>query len=648
MKASHSWLQSYFKKPIPTAEKLAEFFTFHAFEVEGIEEINTGAYKDTVIDLKVLPDRAHYALSHRGIAGEVSLMIGEPIQIANDAVVESVTTKVAVDIKAPEFCPRYTARYIENVAVGTTSPDWLKHRLESIGSRSISNIVDATNYVMFDLGQPIHAFDADKVVGSIHVRKAKAGEKAMLLGDKEVTLTEEDHVIADNEGILAVAGVKGGKKAEVTSETKRLIVEVANFSGPAVRKTSARVGIRNDSSKRYENAITAEWAIAGMHAVSRLISEVAPGAAFGPITDEYSKPEKTVTFDVTSDFITERLGIEVPARTILSILASMNIGVTEKSGTFSLTIPSERIDLRIPADIVEEIGRIHGYDKVNGILHANRTNPIAVTPKFYLAELIKNTLVGLGFSEVYLYSLVAKGDIETAYPLARDKAFLRPNLTGNLAACVEKNARNADLLGLDSIKVFEIGSVFTEAGESLMLGLGAQQVKKTKGITGESIIKSALEAVSAAIGQPINPSITTKGAYSVCEINLGQILSGFKAPATYDALSFKAAAKISYKPFSPYPFMVRDIAVFVPENITKENVWETISKGITSAEADSLIARSALFDTFSKKLDDGTTKTSYAYRLVLQSSEKTLSDEEANAVMEKIYTEVKGKGWEVR
>lgn len=653
MKVSQPWLQTYFEDKIPTPAKLGELFTFHSFEVEGIE--------GDVLDVKILPDRAHYCLSHQGIAEEVSALTGlRMIPLEYQDKVDS-SKKVPVEILAPDFCKRYVARYIENIEIKASS-DELHQRLESIGSRSINNVVDATNFVMFDLGQPIHAFDADKVVGGIKIRKANEGEKITILDGREITLTAEDHVIADDEGPLAIAGVKGGKRAEVTTQTKRLIIEVANFNAGHVRKTSTRIGIRNDSSKRYENAITPEWAIEGMYRVSQLISEFSKWAKFSEINDIYPVKEPIRTIQIDPAYISKTLGIEVAKKTILDILYRLNIKTEENDEKLLLTIPPYRLDLNIPQDVVEEIGRLVGYDKVPEILPPPISTKPQPLPVFYISEKIKNLLVAAGFSEVMLYTLVSKGDVETAYPLASDKSALRTSLAQGLLKCLEMNAHNADLLGLDIIKIFEIGRTFTrdkktgEVAESIKLGLGVAQIKKIKGVTSEKIAWEALERLSKelAFSAPKGQAASA-GTFAALEIELSGIVESATIPETFDDLKFGPTKSVEYKSFSQYPFIVRDIAVFVLGEVSTETsdeqrdlVWKTIWKGVTDAKAEKLIARHGLFDVFSKTADDGIVKTSYAYRLILQSKEKTLTDNEANDLMQKIYSKITEKGWEVR
>jgi len=625
-----------------------------------VERLRDSTYKltDTVIDAKVLPDRAHYCLSHKGMAEEVSFLTKQPMKSnrSSKSILVSLDVKPTIKIEDPHFCRRYMARYIElnagkPLTAAQSSGQQMRAFLEAIGQRSISPIVDATNFVMFDVGQPLHAFDADKVNGSIVVRAAKKGEKIELLDSsegpgKEIELLASDHVIADDIGPLAIAGVKGGKRAGITASTKHIIIESANFDPTAVRRTATRLDLRSESSKRYENEITPELASLGMNDVSILISREYPAAKFGPIVDQY--PVKAIHTMITFDpiLVEMRLGIRIPPREIKDILERMNIGIAEaEEGKWQLTIPFMRLDLKIPEDIVEEVGRIYGYGHIQGILPPVSKAKVPVLPMYYLSEMIKNILVEQGFSEVSLYSLVANGEVETAYPLARDKAFARANLTDGMMACVEKNAMNADLLGLDVIKVFEIGRTFTKEGEFTMLSIGVGQVKKVKGEKVDNILVNSWEMLNKELGNNLKPKIIANGTNAVCEINLDELLKSYKVPsnALYSDLHFSPASPNMYRKISLYPFIVRDIAVFVPENIEADNVWLGIEKGIGNAGAVGLLARHSLFDTFKK---DG--KVSFAFRMVFQSMDKTLTDDEANKIMEKINIEMKGKGWEVR
>jgi phenylalanyl-tRNA synthetase beta subunit len=293
MLVSYKWLQSYFEKPLPPVEEVVHAFTFGAFEIEGTEE----KHGDTIIDIKVLPDRACYCLSHRGIAKELSALLGVPLK--QDPFVKSIPaltpTSATLTVSADSArCPYYATALIKGVHVAP-SPQWLKEALESMGQRSINNVVDATNYVMLDLGTPLHAFDAKKTSGHIAVRAAVEGETITLLGGVEKILTGTETVIADSDtgAALALAGVKGGVLAELDTDTTDIIVEAATFDPVITRKTAAKHDVRTDASKRFENKVAPVLPAHGMEAVVSLITTVAGGVVEGyahtdmPVTAPY-------------------------------------------------------------------------------------------------------------------------------------------------------------------------------------------------------------------------------------------------------------------------------------------------------------------------------------------------------------------------
>ncbi len=667
MKVSHNWLQCYFDKPLPDPEKLAELFTFGAFEVEGIEKVfaNAGgtgpdAVKptDTVIDVKVLPDRAHYALCHRGIVAEIAALVPMPRKpLTKPPFAETSTKTVEVKNLEPKLCTRYVARYVENVSVGKT-PDWPRLWLEAIGHRSINTVVDATNTVMFDMGQPLHAFDADKVTGPITIRLAKAGEKMTTLDSsagagKELALSPEMLVIADDAGVLAVAGVKGGSRASVTSETKNLILEAACFDAVSVRKTSTKIGIRNESSKRFENEITPHLAIDAMYWLTALILEQSPkgtdgkpAAKAGPVTDIHGELPAQTKMEVSAKEISTMLGVQIPAATIAELLNRLDLGAVLNGDKIVFTIPHERLDLRISADIAEEVGRLFGYDKIPYTAPAK--SPLASVNKiFYYCEKIKNALIAQGFSEVYGYALTAKGDFEITKPLASDKCALRTNLTDGMIKSLEMNVRNADLLGLETVAIFEVGTVFTATAETISLCLAAQQVKKVKGRKSEDVLRAALAQFELALGVKMDANVNAKiaivGAGASAEINLTALIASLPMPISYSDLGFTRAIDTKYKPFSAYPFITRDVAFFVSAGTDEGSVRTTIANMLKKIAGDLVVKGPDCFDRFEK---DG--KLSLAYRMIFQSYEKTLSDEEVNAHMSALHEAVKTNGWTVR
>ncbi|MDO8594021.1 MAG: phenylalanine--tRNA ligase subunit beta [bacterium] len=678
MKISYNWLQTYFEKPLPKPEELVELFSLRAFDVEGVAKLENG---DTMLDIKVLPDRACYALSHRGIARELSAILAVPLKVREEVpIVESSIPDPDIGIEEPKLCTKFVGRRMEQVQVGE-SPQWLQDRLTSIGQRPINNIVDATNFVMFDIGRPLHAFDADKVKGKLTMRLAKKGEALLLLDDKQLQFRGGELVIADESGPVALGGIKGGKTTGVDKHTTSLILEAANWNSSYVRKASAAMGVRTDASKRFENRLSPLLAEEGMDALTRLIASIAE------TTDTKIGKQVVVSFEkisertlpVDADFISGTLGISLGEKKVTEALSRLGVACTGEGKKLLAHIPPERLDLEIPEDIAEEVGRIYGYEKIAGVVAPTPKTAPKPSKEFYYTEKIKNVLVDMGFSEVSLYTMVAKGDIEIAKPLASDKAFLRTNLSFGMERSVKMNILNAPLLGLEEIKEFEIGKVFTDSGEFLSLAVGVSLIKKAKGKTSEGVVKEVFEALSAALVIPLRPSVTNLQSLAVGEVILENLFEALPEPKSYADLKFSAPSETKYEKFSVYPFIVRDVALFVsplekgetrklgasqdlerpssdakgvqlryggPESSEAGVVFpsaESVARIIKENAGELVVRGPELFDEFAK---DG--KKSLAFRLVFQSFDRTLQDEEVNSVMEKVYAALKGKGWEVR
>ncbi len=627
MKISHHWLQTYFDKPLPSAEKLAELITFHAFEVEGIEKIGD----DSVIDISVLPNRAHDCLSYEGMAREIGVLAGldiRPREIKD--IPESDTRGLNIFAEDSALCLRYMGRVVEGIEI-KPSPEWLKTRLSSIGQRSINNVVDIMNFVMFETGQPLHAFDADKLEGNIIVRKAKAGEKIATLDGKDIALDEEVLVIADKTEPLAIAGIKGGKKAEVTNDTKNIVIESANFAPGNIRKTSRKIGIRTDASARYENELTPEKTEVAMRYVVSLLSEHAAGANFkaGKTQDVYPVPQQPFFISVSVQETNALLGTNFEEKDIEEILKKLRFEFAVNENRFAVTAPAERLDLRIKEDLIEEIGRVYGYEKISPVKPVFGDFTPAVNKTTYYTDMIRRILTEDGFSEISTYAFTDAGDIEMENPIASDKKFLRRDLAGNMTKALDFNSKNASLLGLDIIKIFEIGKVFEKEREYLSLCIGARG-------------KYILPEIEKTLSETLGVSMEGQTNREMLTIDFGALLPKLPEPAQYE-FPTKTEDDKRYKKISPYPFVLRDIAVFVPDGVKENEVLEIITG------AGELLVQTKLFDVFQKTLEDGTKKISYAFRLVFQSQEKTLSDEEVGEIMEKVTAELnRHEGWKVR
>lgn len=635
MKASLKWLQTYVDSPLPEAEELAALLTEHVFEVEGVEKVGD----DTVFDFKVLPDRAHYLLSHRGLANEIGVISKLPLhKPAPEEIAQKTENTVVVKIENEVFCRRLVVRRFESVTGAT--PTWMQQRLEAIGQKSINLHVDISNYVMFDIGQPSHMLDADKVQGALVVRSAKAGEVIEILGGKVIELKSTDVVIADDLGPLEVAGVKGGERAGITAETKNIIVHAGNYDPTMIRVTATRLNQRTDASKRFENEITPELAAEGIAHISEIITDLCETALPGPVGDTYiTKPvQRTIT--VTAAEITRMLGIEVAAAEISDVMSRMNCAVATEGETIRITPPSERFDLVIPEDIADEIGRIRGYNSFPGVLPPAFEHAQVQDPLFYYGEKVKTALVAMGYSEVLLYTFGAAGSLEIAKPLAEDKAWLRQNLSSRMADKLVTNRRNADLLELDVIKLAEVGQVFSSQGERSALALGVSMTRKQKGVSATSVLLEDLGALETSFGVKLNAQVQADDYGAVAEIDFTALITQLPAPAALADLSFKRlVGDKAYKKIIPYPFIVRDIAVFVPLNeVSAEAVHDVIKE-----HSGQLRVTSKMFDSFAKE-----DKQSFAFRIVFQSPERTLEDKEINEIMDGVNAAITEKNWEVR
>lgn len=649
MDISYKWIQEeYFDTALPKPEELVERITKGAFEIESIEKRGD----DYVIDVDVLPNRAHDCLCHRGIAKEIGVLLEKSVKekVYEDIEGESsVNDKLEVIVEEPELCPRYIGRYIQGIKVGP-SPKWLKERVESIGQRSINNIVDITNYILFDLGQPLHVFDADKIEGGkIVVRKAKNGEKITTLDGKEVELDDTMLVIADAKEPLALAGVKGGLKAEVDEHTTNVVIEAANFNSVSVRKTAQKTAVKTDASKRYENGISSEIAGWGMKAATELMREAAGtnSTVIGKVKDVYSKKEEIVDVIVSLEKVNRVLGVEITEEELESIFERFGFEYIEKDDMYSIPIPFERLDLRIPEDIIEEVGRVYGYDNVPEVLPEGMDFKAQVHKMFYYQNKIRTFLVARGYADVQTYVFRPEGDIKLANPLAQDRPYVRANLTDGLMDALIMNARNVDLLGIDTVNIFENGAVFTKDREYVALGIGYHDPKKKKGKAKEKeTLEAILKELSDELGATVQGDIVDRPeGGAVVQIDMTKLVDELPQPETFGDVLKTQPLSERFKSISQYPFMTRDIAVFV----NNEEDKKVLEKILVDRAGELLIREPRLFDVFKKQNDDGTSRVSYAYKLVFQSYEKTLTDEEVNKIMDGMYTEITThEGWEVR
>lgn len=575
MKYSYTWLQKHIEEPLPSPAELRDIIHTKAFEVEDIEEKRTlpAQVGDTIFDIAVLPDRAHDCLSHYGMAREIAGLCSLTLKEYPHTSLPNTPLDTNVEVHS-DVCRRYIAIKIDDVRVGP-SPQWLVDALEHSGGRSINNVVDATNYVLFDRGQPVHAFDTDKVDGGIVVRLAHEGEKITTLSHEEKELLPTDLVVADYLGALAIAGVKGGASAEVNEATRSVIVEVANFDPISIRKTSRRLGLITDASKRFENDITPEIAYEAACAVASLIVELTGGRIVG-VSDFYPKKPEERTVTITTKDIQRLLGGSIESTQISNVFDRYDYSYTKEGDTFTLTVPHERLDITGAHDIADEVGRVVGYDTIASFpLPFSQANTFS---EYDTVRAVKWWLAQNGFREVITYVFRKNGEVFVARG-PKDKSALRTNLSDGLKESYELNRRNAPLLAIEQIKLFEIGTVF---------------------LTGIEEVRVA--TVNAGVFE---------------ELSLISFIEKYAIQIVPPQLSPLPAS--SFVMWSLYPYIVRDVAVWC-DSVEDQVRLETMIATFAHTEC---VRAPYIFDRFTK---DG--KTSVAYRLIFQSFEKTLTEEE--------------------
>jgi phenylalanyl-tRNA synthetase beta chain len=629
MKTSPAWLQKYFDQKLPAPEALAETLTFHAVEVEEI----TPSY----IDLNILPDRAAYLLCHRGAAYELSASLNLPMKedpLRTTVETFPATEKIEVSIENPETCSRYMAALVTGVKVGP-SPDWLREALEAVGQRSINNVVDATNYVMLDIGQPLHAFDADLLshengVYRIAVRGAKDDERITTLSNEEYALPEGALLITDagTDLPIGIAGIKGGNAAQISGETTMLVIESANFDGTAVRRTAQKLKLFTDASSRFQNRPSPALAAYGMREVLTLITAIAGGEVVD-VVDAYPQPVEITPVTVSLARINGLLGSSFTHDEVADVLARLGCSFTEHEDVFTVLPPFERRDIVIPEDVVEEVGRILGYDRIPSTPLPAITG-VPEQAKYRGIERVRDFLTERGYIEVSTQSFGTEGEVELANPLQQERPWLRASLLPNLRGALTRALAVAPrVLGTAPlVKIFELGTVFMKDGEVMVVACGVE------GKDAENTLKENIATLEQELLQTPGQERFSLDAKLVEVPLTDEVLARLGEDYT-PATSTPGA----YRPFSVYPFALRDIAVWTPAGVSEAEVARLIRDA-----AGELLVRLDLFDRFEKE-----GRISYAFRLVFESPERTLADGDLTPTMERITDSLnQTPGFEVR
>ncbi|MCI8759830.1 MAG: phenylalanine--tRNA ligase subunit beta [Clostridia bacterium] len=639
--------------------------------------------KEDIIDFEITSNRPD-CFSIEGLGRETAASLNKPFKNPRKNIDEKqIETKselegLKVDILAPDLCYRYVARIVKNVKIGP-SPDWMVRRLKACGVRSINNIVDITNYVMLEMGQPMHAFDINSIAGKhIVVRRAKNGEKITTLDEQERKLDENNLVIADEEKAVAIAGVMGGLNSEIETHTKTVVFESAVFYGGSVRKTAKKVGLRTESSSRFEKGLSAQNALRAANRAVELVEQLGIGEVVEGKIDVYPTKQKINEIPLDVAKINGLLGTNLTKQEMIDILEKLEIKVKDDK----VIAPYFRMDLEFVADIAEEIGRFYGYDKLDTTLMKADTTLGIRNKEQNIAKKIKEVLVNSGLSEIYTYGFVSTKDLELSNiseeikkyaitiqnPLSDEYKLMRPTTIPSMMQILATNNNKKN----QEVKLFDLSRNYKNSKQEIQNGeVPLQEEILTIGMYGEEVdfysLKGLLENILEAINinhyevekemdnlsyhprRCANLKIGTDSIATLGEVhpevldNYAISKRAYLAEVNITKLVKYAKAVKKYVEVPKFPAVERDIAVIVEESIEVGQIEKIITK-----KAKKLLEGMQLFDIYrNEKL--GENKKSVAYSLIFRDKNKTLSDEEINEKMQEIVSELeKQLGAELR
>ncbi|MCX5681751.1 MAG: phenylalanine--tRNA ligase subunit beta, partial [Candidatus Omnitrophica bacterium] len=469
MKISLKWFKDYIDFGI-SKEELSKRLTLSGREVEKEETIGN----DTTFEFEITPNRPD-CLSLLGIARELSAILNKPLKKPTVKKVKFPKNKCDVTVTDAQDCPRYIGAVLKNVHVAASAP-WLKEKIISIGARSVNNIVDLTNFCLMETGQPMHAFDLDKLAGGkIIVRRAKQGEKILAINDVEYTLDPSILVIADEKKPVAIAGIMGGKQTEVTEKTKNILLESAYFNPMVIRRASRKLALRSDSSYRFERGVDMKMVEgASGRAINLIVKEAkAEPFSFRDVYKGRRTAGKSMPIVVDAEKISNFLGTDIPLAKIKNILTKLEFKTSSgPKGKLKVLPPSFRLDIKSDVDVIEEIARILGYDRLLTRLVAVNPLNIETDPKRIFKEKLAGVLVGQGLNEVICYSMVGAKDLAASKvagqgvvynqnPLSEEQEIMRPSCAPSMLNVTAHNFKN----GQKDLRLFEIGKIYLPSGE---------------------------------------------------------------------------------------------------------------------------------------------------------------------------------------
>ena len=650
----------------------------------GISLADYLSLSDTVLELSVTPNRPD-CLSVIGMAREISALLEVPMKVPEVALAEEgerIDQLTSVEIRDPDLCPRYTARIISNISIGP-SPLWMRQRLTAAGIRSINNAVDVTNYVLLEWGQPLHAFDFDLLRGhKIIVKRANPHERFLTLDGTERVLSGDALMICDGERSVALGGIMGGQNSEVHEGTKRILLESAYFTPASIRRTSKATGLSTEASQRFEKGVDINGIIPALNRAASLIASLCTGAIAPGVIDCYPQPVvHSSPIALKSDRVRKIIGIPLAAETMQRLLERLHMTVNNPDQTcMQVTLPSFRVDIHEPEDLIEEIARLNGYENIPATAPRIRVSDRTCPKSHKLTSRTCEILVAQGFCEVINYSFISPALIQhmnftesdqrcnpapIINPLSESQSVLRTSLIPGLLVNLRDNLRHNN----NAIRLFEIGTVFYKNSSS---PLPVENKRLSGLISGYRFseswnlpqaeadffdIKGCVETILGKLYIPFfefsreirEPFLHPRSGLFVEAAKqpvgcLGEVhpevLEKFDIDQTayifdldFDLLCTVAAEqKGIFMPLPRYPAIYRDVALIVDEQVEAETVY-----GAITSFKNKLITEVVLFDCFSgRSIPAG--KKSLAYRIKFQSASRSLTDEEVNTIHEKLVS----------
>ena len=681
MKVQVDWLKEYTEIDVPTDE-LGHVLTMAGLEIESHETVELpDGEKSEVLELNVTPNRG-YCLSHIGVAREVSALLNKSLKLPDPLkTLESewgtvaVEDRVSVENLEPELCPRYCALVIENVKVGP-SPKWLKDRLTAIGLRPINNIVDITNFVMMEYGQPLHAFDRDLLAGNkIIIRRAKKGEPFASLDGTELKLEPDALVIADGEKPVALAGIMGGINSQVSETTSHIVLESACFNPATVRQGSKKYGLRSDSSYRFERSVDLNGVVSAQARAALMMKELAGGGICLGRVDIYPETGKSINIPLRVGRVNQLLGASFNSEQVRDLLSRLGMEVLSQSENMEVKIPSFRPDLLREVDLIEEIARIDGFDKVDTVYPVAGVRPVRISPRQNIAKKVREVFCCAGFAETVHYSFIERAyaeEFKTAFaseqvialknPLSSDYDTMRTSLLPGLLKTAGLNLSK----GQKPLKLFEVGSVYssdstglrTEKAVLSAIVLGPYEPTPWKPRGGGYDfydLKGTLETLITHLhlkleifpdskpfllpGKSVRVQIDDRElgymGQMAPEQNLVAELNVYALELDLGAL--EKSSSLRFQPIPKFPETYRDISILVDRSVTSQKAADLILK-----TGCPLIQKVDLYDHFEGKKIQAD-KKSLTFALSFQSAERTLSDNEVNPLFEKIVQTLKSE-----